>query len=479
MWIFRVLPLFISLSVSAATNHLVADLPGVLNTCRFSQDSTEAGRNSYFSKVRKQAGERGDYQVYGVKFKNESPELVFRFMQLTTRVDFFGEPKPKEQVNIIREYPDLRKCSSVLCAVDVIFGPEVGRIKLFLLSAYDLNSSHLAYPQSSLMRPRELKNILEALDFMPPHLKRLSLNQKMIHFKRGYHRPGGDSVLANASMEFFDNWSDWQDPTVRILAVYHEFAHNWSRTSDYKQLDESEEWKEVTGWISEGKLKGDKYKTGFVSRYAGTNPAEDFAETAVAYRFTPKLLKKISPGRYEFMKMMVYGGLEFLDGCPEQAPQIAALNNLFHEEADTKASVQKVIDKCGKEYAQYILGYSRYNEVKDCLSRELYQQAFMSLTNGKKTKSAPRTLYDVNLESKRSFFEVLPRFEGYLRENFRKACDSNVNNLDSEVKRACERQRSSVLKDLPSFEANKEVSVLESLYETLVAGLRVIIGGSN
>ena len=50
---------------------------------------------------------------------------------------------------------------------------------------------------------------------------------------------------------------------------------------------------------------------GFVSEYAKTNPSEDFAESYRYYINDPELLKIMCPGKYEFMKNLVFNGREY------------------------------------------------------------------------------------------------------------------------------------------------------------------------
>lgn len=50
-----------------------------------------------------------------------------------------------------------------------------------------------------------------------------------------------------------------------------------------------------------------------VSNYGSTNPDEDFAETASAYRYNARDLQKRCPEKYEWMKARVFDNYEYLD----------------------------------------------------------------------------------------------------------------------------------------------------------------------
>jgi hypothetical protein len=51
----------------------------------------------------------------------------------------------------------------------------------------------------------------------------------------------------------------------------------------------------------------------FVRDYAGTHPAEDFAESTAYYMYQPQYLKTIDPDKYNFIKDKVFKGKEFVN----------------------------------------------------------------------------------------------------------------------------------------------------------------------
>lgn len=99
----------------------------------------------------------------------------------------------------------------------------------------------------------------------------------------------------------------YQTVTDMLDTITHEVGHN-----EYEQLQELN---------SQAAYRWDMMYTesmaqshsgfGFVSEYAKTNPSEDFAESYRYYINDPELLKFMNPGKYEFMKNLVFNGREY------------------------------------------------------------------------------------------------------------------------------------------------------------------------
>jgi hypothetical protein len=100
----------------------------------------------------------------------------------------------------------------------------------------------------------------------------------------------------------------------RGLLLYHEIAHSVQRShglhynfplrgrSIPTQRDSYKVWKR----------KHRKEGARYITNYARKDLAEDFAETFSYYIMEPELLKRVCPGKYQFMKDSVFGGKEFI-----------------------------------------------------------------------------------------------------------------------------------------------------------------------
>jgi hypothetical protein len=303
-----------------------------------------------------------------------------------------------------------------------MFGASRAEKMLYLLIAYDLNTSPLRNADADTPSDAELDAFIEALDLTPPYLQQIRINKKMSRVQRGLSE---GMTLANASMEFFDLWSNETAPK-RIYAVVHELSHNWATSLDYKNWDENPLWLSIGGWQKNGTAWITKKPQGSISVYASKNPSEDFAESSAAYRFNPRALKRVSPERYEFMRKIIYGGLEFDTknlNCSKPAPFVQALEKEFTRIANSKDEINRamagVFRSCAKPLSKALISQQERQSFRICLSAQLTTKAVNSvlgqelpflprwaispLTNG--TAQAPEESVTVALEAAASILQ--------------------------------------------------------------------------
>ncbi len=227
-----------------------------------------------------------DAEINGVHFSHEKPALIELFKKLTTadRAEF-------------QHRAFALKCAKVLCAVQKIFGPQVGPRMLFMLAEFGFNSSPMAFPRDVADRPtqmlklRELDDVLLSLSDLPKGMMlKHGSNQVLIRAKA--------AGVADATIELFNGWSEYNSPTRRHVLM-HELGHVFGENG----VHSSPEWRDIEA-------------TGYVSYYAKTAFYEDFAETFAAYRYRPALLLEMSKEKYAFMRDRVFSGIEYTQ--PEQ-----------------------------------------------------------------------------------------------------------------------------------------------------------------
>lgn len=257
-----------------------------------------------------QSNEQLSKKINGISFENESPENLKAFQYLTTATNFFGEPDPERQKTFNS------KCKKVECAVKEIFGPKSGVQLLFMHQKFGMNGSHLTKVNRSSWKTSELDNVLLTLTDFPPGIFPAEENRFLTHFKRGYLPIyASENTIANASIEVFDLW-DQQSRDEKRYALFHELGHNLGGLAG---ADEDSKWLKMSGWEQTTKVVNGKKVTEYkpkkpetiVSKYAFTNPAEDFAESVAAYRYNPKKLKSISPEKYNFIKEVIFDNVEY------------------------------------------------------------------------------------------------------------------------------------------------------------------------
>ncbi len=261
--------------------------------------------NSFSSPARSES-------VNGVELQNERPELIQAFRELTTMRTPFGDRLlPESQINL-SIYPIPASCKKVLCAMENIWGTMASKM-LYMKLHYDLNSSEHSIVNSSRFTDRELDDVLMGLGDLPPELIRAGRpNQQIVHYHRGelpsFHQDR--NTQADSLMNFYDRWSEKSSPS-RQYVVFHEMAHNISH--HLGNLDGSPRFLETAGWIKTGEEWEKSSQFCAVSNYGSTDPDEDFAETVAAYRYSPASLRDHCPGKYEYMKAVVFRGREYLN----------------------------------------------------------------------------------------------------------------------------------------------------------------------
>lgn len=269
-----------------------------------------------------------DEVIHGVEFEDESPVHLEAFRRLTTARNALNITDwPKDQIKIQDTYSINPKCNKVKCAVEKIWGQELGLKLLYMLEKHSFNGSDIAFSHSKPFSVEEMDDILMALGDLPPHFVPLGIpNQRLGRFSYPAS-PETQGVIASAGIWLFDLWTEQTRPKKQY-SVYHELSHNVAIS--LKKLDSSPEWMALSGWekINKGTLskveesfdkknwtyKGDAC---LVSTYGGVNPEEDFAESMSSYRYSPQDFQKRCPEKYNFLKEKVFKGIEYtsLEGC--------------------------------------------------------------------------------------------------------------------------------------------------------------------
>lgn len=299
--------------------------------CKTTRNLSDEELENYFS-TKYPAGQTQAYFA-GINLQNENPAFVEMLRKLTQ----IPERKPGS-ICVWCRNPSEQKiynipsdCKSVLCAAKAAFGEKEGLRMLYLMDRFGFNSSADIYKDSSPWKAKELDVAISSMEDMPSFMFPLDPNQKFTHYTRGTGQGRGNlEIIANASMEFYSGFDKLESDEVRTYTFVHEWGHNVG--SDLK-IDSSKEWLNLSGWVDKG---GDWTLTNpkaVVSNYAKTNPSEDFAESVATYRYNPQLLLAVNPEKYQFLKEVVFQGVEYLDGetCQEQN---AYVNKIFNSERE-------------------------------------------------------------------------------------------------------------------------------------------------
>lgn len=262
----------------------------------------------------KDNGQDKSETVHGVRLKNESPALIQAFKDLTTRRSMYGGTyfaADEPQTPVQTTYSINPACEKVLCAVQKIWGASMGRKILHMYLKHGYNGSELAFDNSGRFNEEELDDVLMTLDDLPPRMQPLGerKNQRLVPFTPGYTLASYDeNVLANAGIIVFDSWRA-KDRLTRQYTMFHEFAHNMSDRNS--NADESSDWLKLSGWKKVGEEWKKREDACVISKYGETNPYEDFAEVATAYRYNAAGLESKCPQKYAYMRDRIFKGVEY------------------------------------------------------------------------------------------------------------------------------------------------------------------------
>lgn len=334
---------------------------------------------------------QSDYKVWWRDI--EIPAARPGLLRLLTRM--FSRETDNESVqanmDVIKVFPGIDKCKHEVCIIKNIFGEEEGIYYFYLLDKYNFNISPYAsyfdvrgdmYEDSHLFTLEELKNIADVFNMLPVELFK--------HFKFGSHfkkidrdkAPDKENVIADSAMRFYSLFSRL-DKEEQAATIIHEIGHNMADSLGLKSLDETAAWYEISGWKrneakdADGKIEVsytyNLQSNNFVSEYAKSSPVEDFAEAFAAYVVNPNFLKQKSIKKYNYMKNVIFGGIEYTgNSCKTQGSKEI---NIKLEESGNNVS------SCLNEF---VLGIKSVSEVEfnRCLIKNYAQTESVVLTLG-------------------------------------------------------------------------------------------------
>jgi len=254
-----------------------------------------------------------DKSIRGVKFTDESPVLLNAFQTLTQKnrlswLEKLFRKTPPER-NIQAEFNVNPGCEKVVCAVDKIWGRDVGRKLLYLFIHHRYNGSDLLRPEAAKFTDPELDDILMTLNDLPKSLRPLGKNRPLMKFKKEAISPEQSPLLwANSTVHLFTPWVEGPK-YKRQYVLFHEFGHNLHGTMGPQKYDE---WLRLSNWVKAGdRWEFDSIGACVTSNYAMTHPNEDFAEAASAYRYNGRAFLAQCPEKYRYMKENVFNHVEY------------------------------------------------------------------------------------------------------------------------------------------------------------------------
>ena len=200
-------------------------------------------------------------------------------------------------------------CSQVSCALAKIWGSNLSRQMSYLYLHFGFNSSEYAFPNADRFTEAEMNDALMALSDFPRSLAPLArTNRQFTRYTRGKWNPDyRKGTFASSDVQVYDPWTN-TNAMERQQTIFHEVTHMLTENGT---LDESPEWLALSGWKQNGDNWSSSKPKCMVGKYGSKDPFEDFAETAVAFRYNPSRLYKGCPEKYQYMKKFFKGAEYF------------------------------------------------------------------------------------------------------------------------------------------------------------------------
>ena len=223
---------------------------------------------------------------------------------------------------------DVSHCSLAPCVFNTIYNkPQddiAGHVALwiFLKTGYSLSGIAQVprYDVSSLpladfyFKDDELHKLWRAMQMAPETLFNLKPMKVFYRFPHGRVDPKMQSIAAFAHS---GGWIVLLDKFSHVQSIHHELGHQYDFASKYPS--QQDEFLQLSGWERKSyydnsdqlveqwihQADQDGYD-GFVRDYAGTAPAEDFAESLAYYRSRGMTLKSKAPQKFDYFKNKIY-----------------------------------------------------------------------------------------------------------------------------------------------------------------------------
>lgn len=390
------------------------------------------------------SGKLQTLSLHGMTLTDDA-HLLALLEKLTTYDNIFDK--------LTNDYEEIKKqqkifslpenCHKVKCAVDHIFGKDIGVKLLYALDKYEMNMSEYTDKNFSRWEAKEIDLILEAMDDLPSTLFPFDVNKDLKHYKRGYGP--SESTLANASINIFSPW-DYESTESKMQTIVHEIGHNIGHHFD---LDENKEWLDFSGWEMKNDVWTAHKSDAIVSKYGQTNPSEDFAESIVGYRYNPASLKKHSPEKYEYIKKYVFQGLEFdkEENCQIKKAYVHELLSKINSPLPKEKTYESCTDEIGKLFTTNNINLT------SCLEEQRWKEAL-----AKEVEQHPKYKDDARLQSiLKSSAKSLDLKEKLTPEELMASQVTIVQNLANSFKNkfstilGCETQKSSGWQNFINF----------------------------
>jgi Glucose-regulated metallo-peptidase M90 len=275
------------------------------------------------------------------------------------------------------------QCQTSQCALEKLFESKEAAMQVmnireksgYLMSVdQEINGNF----KEQFWSASEIREIDAAISKMPSELKNLGKLKKFSRMADGlrltshseqvaaYARPGtplrsGQIVAYDIGMRGKTHGKNpYQTTSWPQEVIVHETCHHHDFQSYYKgsfrlqSEKKNSPWAALSGWKEVTNEKGEtqwqkKADAKFISWYAETDPAEDFAESCMNYILHPEKLKQQTPEKYAWIKANLFKNKEFNDKPWSESMGWPEFQNLIADETGCKEKLAE----CSKNLKPY------------------------------------------------------------------------------------------------------------------------------
>jgi hypothetical protein len=282
-------------------------------------------------------------------------------------------------------------CATIQCAFEKLFNSKEAAMQVFNIhakSGYNLSLDQTINQNKADQHwsAKEVREFDAAITKLPKELRHLSHVGGIDRQGDGLRGHGHEANVAayaspyvanykNAELVVYDSGltgkttgkspydtTSWpQEVLIHELCHHHDFKGLYnSNFSGMTSEQKNAGFKNLSGWKEQTGKKGEAIwvytkNDSFVSWYAATSPAEDYAETCMNYVLHPEVLEKKAPAKYAYMKKQTFKGLEFKDKIwnKEQKLNWPKLNDLLADEAGCDTALVECMKDLKYEYGSF------------------------------------------------------------------------------------------------------------------------------
>lgn len=259
------------------------------------------------------------------------------------------------------------RCASALCALTAVLdGSQEAALWTLAIGAdggpvASLDQAPFKGGAEGIWRTDELRLLARALADLPPALRKQATRLNALRrIPDGQNPYQGANAYSTRDGSIFFRDTVWKMPhRQQREVVAHELGHEieFSRGAGYP-ISHSPDWLGISGW----KLVGTDPNAKDAWRIPGSGPeataipSEEFPNVVADYRYTPRLVRAATPGKYAYARQL-YGGVEYLkvSADPQLDAAFARLGGPLAAFAECGGLVQRSARKPGWMQAELYL----------------------------------------------------------------------------------------------------------------------------